>query len=231
MNQSFFTSKKDTVLAAGSNNFSTKISASPTLYGLSAPQAAAYAALNTSFQSVYLTSITPSTRTKSTVAAKDAARIPLRQMASDLAKIVDGTPTVTNSQRVDLGIAVRATPAPRPAPGTPFKFAVGLSGDGSLTLTWKCNNPRGASGTIYQVWRRIGTLTTAPFIYLGGVGAKRFIDNTLPAGTALTTYQVQAVRSTAAGPFAQFNVSFGVSDGGPVVEQAAESTSTPRLAA
>jgi hypothetical protein len=37
-------------------------------------------------------------------------------MASDLAKIIDGTATVTDAQRLDLGLNVRATPAPIPAP-------------------------------------------------------------------------------------------------------------------
>ncbi len=232
MNRSFFTTTKDSVLATGSANFSTKISATPTSYGLVAGQATAYAALNTAFQSAYSAAITPATRTKSTVAAKDSARTPLRQMASDLAKIIDGTPTVTNAQRVDLGIAVRATPSPRPAPGTPYRFSVGLASDGSVTLKWKCNNPKGSSGTIYQVWRRIAP--TTDFTYLGGTGEKLFADGTIPAGTAQVTYQIQAVRSTAVGAWAQYNVSFGVSGSGPVVEQVAEAGGaepSPRLAA
>lgn len=228
MNKSFFTERKDSDLASGSNNFSTKISASPTSYGLSASQATAYAALNTAWQAAYQTAITPSTRTKSTVAAKNASRAPLRVMASNLAKIIDGTPTVTDAQKIDLGIAVRATPSPMPPPGTPYQFEAALGSDGSVTLTWKCNNPKGSAGTMYQVYRRIGTATE--FDYLGGTGTKTFPDATIPAGTSRVTYLVQAARSTAVGAGAQFNVSFGTSGGAPVVEDVAESSEpTPKM--
>jgi hypothetical protein len=219
MNRSFFTSTKDSVLATGSANFSLKISATPTAYGLVAAQATAYAALNTTFQTSYVTATTPATRTKSTVAAKDAARIPLRQMASDLAKIIDGTPTVTNSQKIDLGISIRVTPTPRGAPGTPFKFVVSLASSGALTLQWKCNNPKGSSGTMYQVWRRVSATTN--FEYLGGSGDRKFIDDTIPAGSSQVTYKIQAVRSTAVGAFAEYNVNFGVSGSAPIVEEVA----------
>src|SRR5689334_3859073 len=84
MNRSFFTTNVDSVLAAASDNFSTRISASAAEYGLSPSQAAAYAALNAAWQSAYQAAITPATRTKSSVAAKNQARIPLRRMASDL---------------------------------------------------------------------------------------------------------------------------------------------------
>jgi hypothetical protein len=44
-----------------------------------------------------------------------------------------------------------------PPPGTPFDFTVGLLQDGSLELKWKCSNPSGTVGTIYEVKRRVGT--------------------------------------------------------------------------
>jgi hypothetical protein len=101
------------------------------------------------------------------------------------------------------------------APGTPTDFTVSLNGDGTLKLKWKCANPAGSVGTIYQVWRRIGGAGGAgEFVYLGGSGTKDFTDDTLPAGSAAVTYQIQGVRSTAIGPWAQFNVNFGISSGG-----------------
>jgi hypothetical protein len=220
MNRSFFTSSKDAALAAASDNFATKITASAPSLGLTAAQATAYAAVNATWQSAYQTAVTPDTRTKSAIAAKNAARTAMRRMASDLAKIIDGTPTVTDAQRIDLGLATRPTPAPRPAPGTPNRFAVALAGDGALTLKWKCNNPRGTGGTMYQVWRRVGG--TAPFEYLGGSGTKAFVDATIPAGTPQVTYQIQAVRSTAVGAWAQYTVSFGTSGAAPVVAEETE---------
>jgi hypothetical protein len=121
-------------------------------------------------------------------------------------------------------IPAPATPGPKPAPGTPTRFTATLGGDGALTLRWSCANPRGTSGTIYQVWRR--TSPAAEFTYVGGTGRKTFVDPTIPAGATAVTDQIQAVRSTVAGPWAQFNVNFGVGGTGGATVLAA-----PKLAA
>lgn len=217
MSDSFFTERKDAVFAAASNVFSTKISATPTAYGLTAGQASNYASLNGTFQTAYQTTLDPATRTKATIKTKNDSLVPLRQSASNLGRIISGTPTVTDTQKIELGISVRGTPAPRPAPGTPFKFVVTLQSDGSLMLGWKCNNPKGAGGTMYQVFRRVGT--SGDFVYLGGSGKKDFVDATIPAGTSQVTYKIQAVRSTAIGEWAEYNVNFSVGGTAPVVEE------------
>jgi hypothetical protein len=123
-------------------------------------------------------------------------------------------------------LPVPATPTPVPPPGTPTDFTATLNPDGSLKLKWKCANPAGSSGTIYQVSRKVGT--AGAFTVVGGSGLKTFDDATVPAGVAAVTYQVQAVRSTAAGVPAQFVVNFGVGGGG---EATASVMSTPKLAA
>ena len=70
------------------------------------------------------------------------------------------------------------------------------------------------------------------FEYLGGAGEKKWTDSTLPAGATQITYQIQAVRSTAVGPWAQFNVNFGVgNNGGPVALSVVEQTPSPKMAA
>jgi hypothetical protein len=108
-------------------------------------------------------------------------------------------------------IPAPATPSPVGAPGTPTEFGVQLSQDGSLELSWKCSNPVGCTGVVYQVWRRVGA--DGEFSYCGGAGERKFTDNTIPAGSSQVTYQIQAVRSTGAGPWAQYNVNFGVGGG------------------
>ena len=105
------------------------------------------------------------------------------------------------------------TPVPMPAPGQPYGFTVALNALGALTLKWKCNNPSGSQGTVYQIWRKIGPPSTEALVYIGGSGKKEFTDATLPAGSMAVTYQIQAARSTAVGPWATFKVHFGVSGG------------------
>lgn len=105
-----------------------------------------------------------------------------------------------------------ATPGTTPPPGTPSNFTVALLANGTLKLKWKCSNPPGTNGTIYEVRRR--EAGEADFSFVGGTGVKGFEDTTLPTGSAPVTYEVTAVRSTARGDAAQFTVNFGTGGGG-----------------
>lgn len=103
-------------------------------------------------------------------------------------------------------------------PGMPFMFRVGLAANGAVTLTWKCNNPANASGTVYEVRRRnVGS--TGAFTFIGAVGSRTFTDDTVPSGPGVT-YQVTGVRSTSRGEPAQVNVNFGVSGPGLTIASA-----------
>jgi len=75
---------------------------------------------------------------------------------------------------------------------------------------------------MYTVSRRIGV--DGPFVQLGLSGKKRFVDDTIPAGTSQIVYQIQAIRSTRVGPAAQFNVNFGTTS-------PSKSKLAPRMAA
>jgi hypothetical protein len=123
-------------------------------------------------------------------------------------------------------LPVPAIPAPIPAPGTPTNFVVELSQGGALTIKWKCANPAGSQGTMYQVSRRIGS--TGPLIIIGATGNKRFVDDSVPSGSASVTYRIVAIRSTAQGAEALFTVNFGVSGEGEMI---ASVVSSPKLAA
>lgn len=116
--------------------------------------------------------------------------------------------------------------SPRPAPGTPYKFAATLLPVGAVALTWKCDNPAGVGGTTYEVMRK---LAGAPsFTFLATVGSRAFTDAGLPQGTAQATYQVTAVRSTVRGITAEFTVNLGVGGGVSITQTVLEA---PKLAA
>ncbi|CAN5488628.1 hypothetical protein BH09PLA1_BH09PLA1_02280 [soil metagenome] len=134
-----------------------------------------------------------------------------------LIKKIRAKAEMTNDPNVYTLAAIPAppTPSPRPAPGTPSNFTATIKGTGFLELTWKCANPAGSNGTIYQIWRQIGETGTPE--YLGGSGERKFTDNTLPAGSTYVLYQIQAVRSSAVGDFGTFLVRFGVGTGGSAV--------------
>jgi hypothetical protein len=155
----------------------------------------------------------------------------LRRAGADIVKQIRAkAATGGDAVYVLAQIPPPATPSPVPAPGTPTDFSATLNPDGSLKLRWKCPNPAGSVGTIYQVARRTGAV--GPFAAVGGTGTRSFLDPTVPAAAAAAaggvTYQVTAVRSTASGTPAQFTVNFGVGGGG---EATASVVGAPKLAA
>lgn len=142
-----------------------------------------------------------------TVAADEAVAA-MAHAGAVIIQHIRGKAMESGSQVYQLAqIPPPAKPSPKGEPGAPYAFKVTLEQNGALTLTWKCDNPPGATGTIYQLWRKIGG---GDFEYIGGCGSRRFVDSTVPPGSANVTYQMQAVRSTVVGPWAQFNVNFGV---------------------
>ena len=206
MSKSFFNGSTDGQLALGSRFFAAKISASPEVYGLSVEQAAAYVELDAQWQAAYTEARSPVTRTTGKVANKNQIRPLLTAMASNLASIITGNPSVSDGQRIGLGLSVRAKGSPLPEPGTPWGLRTTLDGDGSLILKWKCDNPAGSRGTQYELWRQIAG---GEFVFLGTIGVKHYRDHSLPQGATGIVYKLRATRSTKRGQWALFPVNFG----------------------
>ena len=66
-----------------------------------------------------MAAVTPDSHTKVKIAAKNDARASLMALAASLTKIIDGTPTVSEEQKIALGLSVRSAPTPLAAPGKP----------------------------------------------------------------------------------------------------------------
>ena len=142
----------------------------------------------------------------------------IKSIKTKAATAGDGVYTLAN-------IPAPALPGPVGPLGTPSDFTVELQANGHLKLKWKNANPKSATGVVYQVFRR--STPEGSFDYLGGTGEKRFTDATLPAGSSQVTYQIQAVRSTSVGAWAQFNVNIGVGGSTSITE----TPNAPKLAA
>jgi hypothetical protein len=116
-----------------------------------------------------------------------------------------------------------AKASPIAPPGQPTRFTFTLRQVGSLELRWACKNPRGSVGTIYHVYRKSG-VDVGPdgWAFLGSAGERRFVDDTVPAGSALVMYKVQAIRSTALGLEGFFHINLGTTGrkNGPVIQGA-----------
>ncbi len=120
-------------------------------------------------------------------------------------------------------------PSPIGPPGVPSDFKVSLGGDGSVKIGWTCEQPAGAKGTTYRIYRKLGA--SGPFVYIAGSGGREYTDPSIPAGVTQVTYKIQGVRSTAIGGWATFNVLFGSNEAGEATASVTAGESSPKLAA
>ncbi len=198
----------DWALYNGSMNFVQQIVDSPETYGLSQEQADAYQLVADAYANAYVTATTPATRTAGTVALKREWKLKIRRATARLAKIIDGTERVNDQEKVNLGLSLNHAGGPVQQPGKPDQFSAELSGIGSITLKWKCNHPTRTRGVIYFISRKIEG--ESDFVHIGHSGKKQYTDFTVPSGVPAVSYRVQAVRSTTASDYANFEVRFGV---------------------
>lgn len=174
--------RTDEGLLAWSVNFSTKITATPTAFGLTAAQATAYAAVHTAY-STALAACDPSLRNKTATAAKNTAKAALKLAARQMGSIVEGTPTVTDAQKISLGLNVRRTPVPIPAPSSsPGLDIVAVAG-------WTVNIHLHDTASSAKRGKPPGVIGAAVFSYVGAlppadIGAWQFEGNT--GGRSLT---------------------------------------------
>ena len=119
-------------------------------------------------------------------------------------------------------IPVPAAPSQRPVPTKPDDFVVTLESDGSVTLSWTCENAAASEGVFFNVSRKLPGQST--YTTVGGASgitreARRatFTDASVPASAAAegVQYIVQGFKGTRAGvPSDAVTVQFGIGGDG-----------------
>jgi hypothetical protein len=114
-----FLPRTDHGLLAWAQNFYAVANAGPaTIFGLTSAQLTAFNALVGTY-STDLAACDPGVRNKAAVLTKNASKKSLANSARLLARIVEGQATVTDAQKAELGLNVRAAPTPIPPPAFP----------------------------------------------------------------------------------------------------------------
>lgn len=188
--------------------------AAPTSIGLTASQVSALSALTEQARKDYDAALAARQASKAATEAMYASVGSMRNQLADMVRSIKTFAEASANPGTIYSMAQIPAPLPPsevPPPGTPFDFKVEILQNGALRLTWKCDNPEGASGTIYEVFR--GAQGSTPS-YVGSTGIKEFVDDTLPRSAVPISYQFTAVRSTRRGDPATLTVSFGVAGGG-----------------
>lgn len=186
----------------------------PVAVGLSPDRIAEIEALLAQARAAQLAAYEARNAARSATLAFENATAALVRNASSAIGLIKATASASSDPvailaRAQLPVTNAAAPGSLPPPGTPTGFRVELLQDGAIVLSWKCDNPEGSVGTMYQVRRCVHGRNKDAFEHLALCGEKTFTDSDIPAESGSLTYEVTAVRSTRRGQPARFNVNFG----------------------
>ncbi len=130
-------------------------------------------------------------RTQSWHTRADALHEHAADLISAIKAFADNNPDGPSGIYQTAGLTQRRAATPLPAPERPGDLRAALTTTGSVELTW---DGRGPTGTVYIVRRRLPGETSFAIVGQSGGRNKKFTDATVPAGTAIAMYSVQAVR-------------------------------------
>lgn len=117
----------------------------------------------------------------------------MRAMAGAYIKVIRSRAQATNNPfiYVQASIPPPATPTPSGTPAAPSDLIGTLTNDGFVELKWTSSL---RASTFFTIWRQLPGETD--FVQVGTIGAKKFTDNSIPAGSAYASYRVYANRGT-----------------------------------
>jgi hypothetical protein len=121
--------KKDAALVPYTNNWKTRITATPATWNFSASDASAYGALSdtyTAAQAAYATAVAAGIRDKSLLDARNDAKKALLAKGREMYALVQNSSTISDANKALLNVTVKKTaPSPSPIPATAPKLTIG----------------------------------------------------------------------------------------------------------
>lgn len=116
-------------------NFKTALTAAPATYGMTAPDAVAISAAYTAWHTKFVAATNILTRTRMTIAQKDAEKVLSLSLLREQCSIIRANPAVSDANKIALGITVRdPVPTTIPPPATIPLLSVVNSSPGVQSL-------------------------------------------------------------------------------------------------
>lgn len=187
-----FPPTRENDLLEWSDNFSALITATPTIYGLTAAQASAFDALNSAWRSAYETANRPTTNSQASTIAKNQAKLEMLRGTNgawELVDIVQNFPGTTDAMRGDLGLRLKNPPTPIPAPANAPVLAIVATLNRVVKMTLRDSKeqnrrgkPEGVDGAtiVYHVGPS-APLDPSQWVFAMNT-SKTTVDVDLPAG-------------------------------------------------
>ena len=178
----------DAGLLAFSSQMATKIAADPEDWSLTAANATALTAAQADYATKLAAAVNPQTRGRSTCFAKSQSRTSLVNLIRQVARQIQGSMTVTDQQREDIGLPVRdREPTPRGVPGQCAVEIVSVIGRTAKVRIYDPANPTrrgrapGVAGITVVTYVGAEKSENPADYALQGVTSKSVIDVTFPA--------------------------------------------------
>jgi hypothetical protein len=108
--------KRDADLASWATSAIAVLTPAATSYGISTAQLAEFTTAANSYKAALEVSSSGQTRTRATIAAKDAARATFRAVARNIVNVIRSYPPITAQQLLQLGVRPRTSRVPVPPP-------------------------------------------------------------------------------------------------------------------
>ena len=189
-----FLPDREAELVTWSTNFDTRITATPTTFGLTAAQATAYSTLHDAFVAAYNAATNDGTNSRSAIITKNTAKAALIANARMLAGIVQKFPGTTNTMRSDLGLTVKdAEPSPIPPPAVAPAVVI-ESGSGN-TVRIRLVDPAAPT----RRGKPAGVDGIAVFSFVGASAPAEEADWKFEGNTTRTVVDILFPAATAAG--------------------------------
>src|SRR5262245_33545805 len=192
MPSSYFPTR-DGLLVTWGNTFASVLTATPTLYGATAPIATAITAKATAFADAYATAMEPTTRTRATIAAKNTAKQAFKEAVRPVVRVIYGQTALTDEQIIAIGLRPHdgsATPInpPEEQPVVEVVSVIGRTVEVRLHSldTEKRGKPEGVAGA-------------SVFSFLGDAPPADVNLWKFEASTTRTIFQMDFPAATAAG--------------------------------
>ncbi len=150
----------------------------------------------TAFTSVELVRQDSITKTQNFYTKADAMHVKGADVISTIKSFAASSGDSANVYLL-AGLTPKDPPQPAPVPEQPSNGNAQLGGNGAVIINFEA---RGVTGTVWQVWRQLGTETEYSFIGNADSATKSYTDNSLPAGQSSAQYTIQGVRGSVTGP-------------------------------
>ncbi len=187
--------KREADFLAWAETFGTKITATPTVFGLTAAQATSYMTLFGAFESAFRTCRNEGSRTPVAIGEKKDAKDALIDGPGGIRKlvgIVQKAPGTTDPMRIDLGITVPdpATPIPAPTDSPEIDFTP----TATRIVRVRLHN----ENTLHRK-RPEGVKGAALFYHVGPTAPTEWKDWTFCENTTRTTVEIDLGASVPSG--------------------------------